>query len=689
VRIEGSARNIVAGRGFHDRSRRGAATDDVMRLPPARIAISAGFALASVGFFGACGSSSPAPPGRGTTLAGAAGLDTSAHGGAGGAGPRGTNGGGAGAQGLGGVGASGAGGGAGMPESHVAGAAGASGGFAGVASAGDGGAPSSTGGRAGVGASGGRSAGGRAGAAGSPSSAGASAAGSASVCASAGPAASTPLAFPEAEGFGRHASGGRDGTVVHVTNLNDSGAGSFRDAVSQGHRIVVFDVGGYVALKTAVSVESNVTLAGQSAPGEGIGFRGGEISFAESSNIIARYLRIRPGSDTASSDDDALSLYRAQNVIVDHVSLEFAPWNDIDGVSDDWQNHPVTNITFQDSLIADPTGQQFGAHTESVSSQWSWYRNVFANSHNRNPLAKVNTVFVNNVLYNCSAGYTTHTSTAFQHDIVNNAFIFGPASTGTDDTWFQIDENQSIYDAGNLKDDDLNGSFDGAVTHPSWYQGTGTVLHAPWSSESATPYDAASAYRIAVSRAGALPRDPVDALVISQVRTLGKGTTGTGANTTGPGDALYTSQTQTGLPNDGYGDLPEAAAPTDSDHDGMPDFWEQATGSDPALDDAMKKAPDGYALVERYLDWLAEPHAVSAAGASVDLDLATLTLGFADAKPTFTLAAPSCGSVVLTDAHTARFTPTPGTEGVATFDFSVAGADGTTYRAHVAIAIVP
>ena len=64
------------------------------------------------------------------------------------------------------------------------------------------------------------------------------------------------------------------------------------------------------------------------------------------------------------------------------------------GVSDDWQNYPVTNITFQDSLIADPTGQQFGAHTESVQSNWSWYRNIFANSHNRNPLAKDDTQFI-------------------------------------------------------------------------------------------------------------------------------------------------------------------------------------------------------------------------------------------------------------------------------------------------------
>ena len=582
--------------------------------------------------------------------------------------------------------------GASARDGAAAGRNSAAGGSAGAlnGSAGVGGAPRGSGGNASARAAGGHASAGESGTPGNAGSSGstASAAG-ATTCANTGALTVTDLAFPEAQGFGRHATGGRDGKVVHVTNLNDSGAGSFRDAVSQSNRIVVFDVGGYVALKTAVSAKSNLTIAGQSAPGDGIAFRGGEISFAESSNIIARYLRIRPGSDTESTDDDALSLYRAQNVSIDHVSLEFAPWNDIDGVSDDWQNHPVTNVTFQDSLIANPTGQQFGAHTESVSSQWSWYRNVFANSHNRNPLAKVNTVFVNNVLYNYSAGYTTHTSTAFQHDIVNNAFIFGPASTGTDDTWFQIDDNQSIYDAGNLKDDNLNGSFDGAATHPYWYQGTGTVLHAPWSTESATPYDAASAYRIAVSGAGALPRDPVDALVISQLRTFGRGTAGTGANTTGPGASLYTSQAQTGLPNDGYGDLAGGVAPADGDHDGMPDFWEQATGSDPAVDDAMQKAPDGYALIERYLDWLAAPHAVSTAGASVDVDLATLTFGFSDAKPTYGVAKPTCGSVALTDGHTARFTPAAHVSGVSTFEFSVAGVDGTTYTGSVAVLVVP
>ena len=607
-------------------------------------------------------SSSPSPGGLGAGTAGGAGANSNSGGASVGAGGE-----------IAGGSSNGESGASGSASSAGASSAGAGASSAG-AGASSGGAGASGAGASGAGASGG------------------SAGQASAICAGpSGPVTVTDLAFPEAEGFGRHATGGRNGTVYHVTTLSDGGPGSFRDAVSQAKRIVVFDVGGYIALTSAVSVKSDITIAGQTAPGGGIGFRGGEISFANSSNIICRFIRVRPGDETASDTDDALSLYRAKNVIIDHSSFEFAPWNNIDGVSDDWQAHPVTDVTFQDDLIADPTGQQFGAHTESVSSQWSWYRNLFANSHNRNPLAKVNTVFVNNVLYNYSAGYTTHTSTEFEHDIVNNYFIFGPASGGTDNTWFQVDKNQSIYASGNLKDNNNNGSLDGASTAPYWYQGEGTILTAAWSAAlAATTHSAPSAYRITVSQAGALPRDPIDALVISQVRTLGKGTTGTGANTTGPGSALYTSQTQTGLGNGGYGDLPGGAKTADADGDGMPDFWEKVTLSDPAKDDAMQKAPDGYALIEHYLDWLAEPRALTSAGAAVDIDLASYALGFSDASPQFTVSPPTCGAVqLLANGHTAHFTPAPGAIGLSSFAFVVKGADGTESTPTVTVAVGP
>jgi hypothetical protein len=439
-------------------------------------------------------------------------------------------------------------------------------------------------------------------------------------------------------------------------------------------------------------VKSNLTIAGQTAPGGGIGFRGGEISFASQSDIIFRYVRIRPGSETASSTDDALSLFRAHTVMIDHSSFEFAPWNNIDAVSDDWQNFPVTDVSIQDSLIANPTGQQFGAHTESVSSNLAWYRNIFASSHNRNPLAKINTVFVNNVLYNYAAGYTTHTSTNFQHDILNNYFVFGPASTGTDNTWFQVDKNQSIYYAGNLKDTNLNGTLDGAATTPFWYQGPGTILTSAWSTETnATPVlDTPSAFRVTASIAGALPRDPMDALIISQVMTLGKGTTGQGAGTVGPDGGLYTSQAQTGLPNNGYGSIAAGTRLTDTDNDGMPDIWETANGTNPNTNDAMTKAPDGYALIEHYLNWLGEPHATSSAGAAVDVDLSAYAAGFATVAPTYAVSAAQNGTVTLNvDKHTAHFTPAAGFHGVASFAFTVSGSDSTTYKNSVGVLAAP
>jgi autotransporter-associated beta strand protein len=506
-------------------------------------------------------------------------------------------------------------------------------------------------------------------------------------------------AFPGAMGFGAYATGGRTGTVYHVTTLANSGAGSFRDAVSQPNRIVVFDVGGYIALSSAVSVNKNITIAGQTAPGGGIGFRGGEISFANRSNIICRYIRIRPGSDTASHTDDCLSLYRAQNVICDHVSLEFGPWNNIGAVSDDWQNYPVTSVTFQNCLNADPSkyvssdstdGQQFGAHTESVSSTMSWFYTIFANSHNRNPMSKINDVFVNNVLYNCSAGYTTHTSTEFSHDIVNNYFIAGPASGGNF-PWYQIDINQSIYYSGNLYDSDSDGTLDGSITAPYWYQGEGTVLPAPWSSLTTNIpiYSAAAACRIAISQAGALPRDPVDELVISQVKTLGNGTVGTGAGTTGPDGGLYNSQINTGLGNNGYGVINGGIPALDGDNDGIPDYWEFTVGLSPAGNDAMTIGADGYANIEPYLNWLADPHALTATNTAVDVDLWPYTGGFTNVSPVYSVFNASNGVVTLTNSHLAHFLPDTNFFGLGSFQFGVIASDGSGYTNTVTVAVVP
>lgn len=113
------------------------------------------------------------------------------------------------------------------------------------------------------------------------------------------------LAFPGAEGFGRYATGGRGGEIYHVTNLNDSGTGSLRDAVSKPNRIIVFDVSGVINLKSRLVFKSNQTILGQTAPGEGIQVYGNGVSFSDANNIIVRYLRIRMGVNGDSGKDAA------------------------------------------------------------------------------------------------------------------------------------------------------------------------------------------------------------------------------------------------------------------------------------------------------------------------------------------------------------------------------------------------
>ena len=131
------------------------------------------------------------------------------------------------------------------------------------------------------------------------------------------------IAFPGAEGAGKYATGGRGGTVVHVTNLNDSGTGSFRDAVAHTNRIVVFDVGGTVNLKSDVVVSGNITIAGQTAPGgSGITLRGGKIGMG-GDNIIIRFVSSRPG-ENGSSECDAWGGSKGSNSVIDHCSIGWA-----------------------------------------------------------------------------------------------------------------------------------------------------------------------------------------------------------------------------------------------------------------------------------------------------------------------------------------------------------------------------
>ena len=479
------------------------------------------------------------------------------------------------------------------------------------------------------------------------------------------------LAFPGALGFGAYATGGRGGTVYHVTTLADSGTGSFRDAVSQGGRIIVFDVGGYINLASAVSASSNLTIAGQTAPGGGIGLMGAELSFYGQTNIICRNLRVRQGGSSTSQSGINIgsSSGGAGNMIFDHTSVAFGQWDSIDAVN-------TANFTVQYCIIADPINQQFGAHVEGSNA--SYVNNLWVNAHNRQPLAKADTIYINNVVYNYQAGYTVADSAGdFSHDIINNYFITGPSTTSPNDDFYQFDSGQTVYASGNLLDQNDNGTLSGSSTAPSG----DTPTSSPWSSVTATIPTAstASAYRIDVSSSGALPSDQVDQQVISTVTSLG---------TAG---RIFNSVADSGLGNSGYGVINGGIPATDSDGDGMPDYWELAVGLNPYDgSDATTIASDGYANIEHYLNWLADPHAETATNSPVNVDLWQYTRGFTNASPVYAVNNASNGIVTLNgDGHTAQFTPSLNFHGLAGFQFSVAASDGSSYTNAMTVAVVP
>jgi hypothetical protein len=371
-----------------------------------------------------------------------------------------------------------------------------------------------------------------------------------------------------------------------VTNLSDTGIGSFRDAVSAAHRVVIFDVGGIVELQSALSVSGDLTIAGQTAPGGGIALEGREVSFSNSSNDIVRYVRFRQGTDDPDKGKSAIAADSSKQLIFDHISVEFGQWDNMDINSG-------MDVTVQRSIIADPIGQQFNAHCTSLSL--SWYEDIFSSAHNRSPLAKGDTQYVNNVVYNFQAGYTAgDTSGDFSYDIINNYFIAGPSTSNPGDAFFQVN-NQAMYFEGNLLDSGRSGALTGTAMG---LPGGAKALTAPWAptTDSIPTMSAADAYAWDVAHAGALPRDDVDTLVIADVTSLGKA------------GHLWTTQMATGLANGGYGALAAGTAPVDTDGDGIPDAWETANGLNPndASDAISEYGCTGYTNLEVYVNQLAD-----------------------------------------------------------------------------------
>lgn len=409
---------------------------------------------------------------------------------------------------------------------------------------------------------------------------------------------SQQLAFPGAEGFGAYATGGRGGTVVHVTNLNASGPGSLADAVSQPNRTVVFDVGGVIDITGQnLTIASNLTIAGQTAPGEGITIYGGRVIMSNSSNVIMRYIRMR-GSISMPEDKCTLTMDYCDNVILDHCSISWGRWDNVH-IKD------ANNITYQNCIISEGIEpQRFGAITDGTRN-WTISHCLWTNNKSRNPKMKCYLQYYNNVVYNYGIGIVGgHSAADNYQDVMNNYFITGPSSGSSNKYFDQWTETDHLYSNGNYTDDNRDGKLNGRLITD--YNGATPMqqpnlkCQAPMNLEPAE-----DAFHAVMEHAGASRvRDSHDLRIIEQLASLGtKG-------------AFIANEQDVG----GIGTLSGADAPADSDGDGMPDEWEKANGTDPDKADANGDADgNGYTNIEDYVnslahksDYIMYPQAVTA-----------------------------------------------------------------------------
>ncbi len=431
------------------------------------------------------------------------------------------------------------------------------------------------------------------------------------VCASGRAAAASELpAFPGAEGFGATTPGGRGGKVLIVTNLDDSGPGSLREAcLTKGPRIIVFRVAGTIALKSQIAVtEPYVTIAGQTAPGEGICLR--DATFGVSTHdVIIRYLRCRLG-DVTGREADSLDVWNgSSNVIFDHCS---ATWSIDECLSLSGNNQ---NITIQWCLIGESLNKSKhskGPHgygsLARANGPVTFHHNLWLHNDSRNPRMGDNYGrgstfptfdFRNNVIYDFGATASGLTQGKLKINYVANYIRPGPSSKAhtpitigpKSDIQFFIQEN--VVDGNDAFTAD-NARFFSAVD----FQETNTdgektmkrevnIVEQPFDAPQVTTVPAKELPELVLPTVGAsLPkRDSVDARLIDHVR-----------NRTGQ---LINSQTEVG----GWPELKSGEAPLDSDNDGMPDAWEikhNLNPHDPA--DAALIAKSGYSNIEEYLN---------------------------------------------------------------------------------------
>lgn len=450
-------------------------------------------------------------------------------------------------------------------------------------------------------------------------------------------------AFPGAEGGGKFSFGGRGGKVLVVTNLNDSGPGSFRWACEQGGaRIIVFNVSGIIQLKSPVSIRAPyVTIAGQSAPGDGVCVAG-ESVLIDTHDVIIRFMRFRRGATEVTRRDDGLGGNGVGNIIIDHVS---ASWGldenmsmyrhvyDREGKAD---KLPTVNVTIQNSIFSealDTYNHAFGSTIGGLNNMFA--RNLWANNISRNPSVGMygDFNFVNNVVFN----WWNRTADGGDHrsfyNFINNYYKPGPITPAGEPISYRILKPESGRDTANRN------AFGKAYVAGNYIEGNAKVTADNWDGgvqpESknvkellasirtdkpiqlapVTVISTKDAYDYVLKNVGAtLPvRDAVDKRIVETVKT--------GKVYVAPDAQPYRGRfIKRRLPEDSYkqgiithpsqvGGYPEYKGTPylDSDNDGIPDDYEKKNKLNPKdAGDAVKIAKNGYSNIENYLNSLVD-----------------------------------------------------------------------------------
>lgn len=442
-------------------------------------------------------------------------------------------------------------------------------------------------------------------------------------------ASSNILAFPGAVGGGKYATGGRGGEIYHVTNLNDSGTGSFRDAVSKSNRIVVFDVSGTIELKSNILCQSNITIAGQTAPGgSSITLKNYKMGMS-GDNIICRYISSRPGPYAAtSSGNDAWGGAAGSNSIIDHCSMGWT-------TDEQWGLYSNNmNYTVQYSVIG--PADSWGGHKKGLhgfgmmmgKGNLTFDHNLIIHNVSRNFRGKVQGTytadFTNNIIYDW--GYQTAYGTIGHLNYVNNTLKAGNSTTGGYH-WMNVDsstspENFKVYCDGNRlinKDGSLheitNDNWSGVsvktsigITKDDLYSSTPfqTIINGTDVSSVNDVESAEDSYEHVISFAGnGIASDKRTAIDLQCAEETKNGTGS--CSGTSDYDASETNLDKYNIQCGVTYEYPSAVLTktiVDTDNDGMADEWELARGLNPkdASDANGDYCGQGYTNIEYYIN---------------------------------------------------------------------------------------